>query len=303
MENKKRILAISYSQTGQLDEITDKFLSPLIHADVDRIKYSPVTSYPFPWTSEEFFQTMPESVLETPCELNKINYKFSQYDLIILAYQPWYLSPSIPTSSLLQDDSFLSLIKDTPVITLIGARNMWINSQDSVVKRIKDAGGRLIGNIPFIDRNQNQISAITILHWMLTGRKSRKWGVFPTPGVSDEDIHSASKYGEILNESIQLNELENIQSKFLDLGLISIQTDILFIEGKAKRIFRIWAGLIKKFGTSFKGRKRLLLAFKYYLVIALFVVAPVLVSLYKILLVPFLLQQIKRKKEYLCEKK
>ena len=294
----KKILAISYSQTGQLDEITDNFLTPLTNVDVDRIKYSPVIPFPFPWTSESFFQTMPESVLEKPCALNEINYKYNQYDLIILAYQPWYLSPSIPTSSLLQNEDFLRLIKDTPVITLVGSRNMWINSQESVVRRIKDAGGKLIGNIPFIDRNQNQLSAITILDWMLTGKKRKKYHLLPLPGISDEDIKSATKFGLILDESIRENNFQNLQSRFLELGLISIQTDILFIEEKAKRIFKIWAVLIRKFGNKPKGRVLLVTAFKYYLFVALFFVAPIVVGLYQILVAPLINKSIKKKKEY-----
>lgn len=293
----QKILVVYYSQTGQLNEITENFISTLQNVEIDKFTYSPVVPFPFPWTSEVFFDSMPESVNETPVPLKDINYTYKQYDLVIFAYQPWFLSPSIPASSLLQNEEFLSRIKNTPVITLIGTRNMWLNSQESVKLRITNAGGRIIGNIPFIDRAQNQLSAITILHWMLTGKKTKKYNIFPKPGVSDEDILSAADYGKILNEAIQNNNLDGIQDKFLKVGRISIPTEILFIEGKAKRLFKIWTHLISKFGTTPIKRKWLVQAFKYYLIIALFVVAPFVVAFYQIFIAPFMFKAINKKKQ------
>ena len=215
MERIQKVLIVSYSQSGQLNEITENFIKPLQNVDVDYIRYAPATPYPFPWTSEVFFDVMPQSVLESPTELKPIEFKHAKYNLIIFAYQPWFLSPSIPASSLLQNEEFLSRVKDTPIITLIGSRNMWLNSQESIKSRIINAGGRIVANLPFIDRNQNQVSAITILHWMLTGKKSKKYNIFPLPGVSDEDIRSATDFGQLLNEAIQKNDLSNLQSDFL----------------------------------------------------------------------------------------
>jgi hypothetical protein len=81
---------------------------------------------------------------------------------------------------------------------------------------------------------------------------------------------------------------------------MQIPTDILFIEERAKKIFRIWAGLIKKKGTTPEKRKRLVGFFKYYLLIALFMVAPVLLFVYNLLIAPFTGNTIKKKKEYFC---
>jgi len=258
-----KVLVVSYSQSGQLNEISDNFIKGLENVEIDSIRYSTKHQFPFPWTSEVFFDAMPESVMETPLELNEIRYKYSKYDLIIFAYQPWFLSPSIPASSLLQDQEFLSRVAGTPVITLIGSRNMWINSQESVKARILNAGGQIIANIPFIDRAQNHISAITILHWMLKGKKTKKYNIFPKPGVSEEDILFASNYGKILNEAIQANDLTNLQLKFLSQEKILLPTNIMFIEEKAKRLFKIWTNLIIRFGKSPVKRKWLLRAFKY----------------------------------------
>lgn len=297
MDKLYKILLLSYSQTGQLNEITNNFAGELHTVDIDRVQYNPVTPFPYPWTSKAFFDCMPECVLETPVPLQKIEYKYSKYDLIIFAYQPWFLSPSIPANSILQDNTFLSLLHDTPVITLIGSRNMWLNSQASVKKRITEAGGTIIGNVPFVDKNQNQISAVTILHWMLKGEKTRKYGLFPKPGVNEKDIQSATQFGAILNQSIESKDLTDIQSKFLSLGLITLPTDIVFIEERAKRLFSIWANLIRKYGTTPKGKRRVVTAFKYYLFIALFIAAPIVVFVYQLCIAPFISKSITKKKQ------
>jgi len=297
MDKIRKILVISYSQSGQLDEITDNFIQPLQNVEIDRIKYNTEVPYPFPWTSASFFDTMPESVLEKPVPLKKITYKYSRYDLVIFAYQPWYLSPSIPATSLLSDNKFLSKIEKTPVITLIGSRNMWLNSQESVKSRIIGAGGSIVANLPFADRNQNQISAITILHWMLSGKKVRKNRFLPLPGVSDKDICSAIDFGKMLNQSIMKGDLTKLQDEFIATGFINLTAEIIFIEKKAKRLFRIWAGIISKYGKSQTRRKLLISAYKYYLFIALFFVAPIVMIFYKVLFVPFTYKKINREKQ------
>lgn len=294
-----KILVISYSQSGQLTEILTNFIQPL-RDEVEFITIEPKIKFTFPWASHKFFDTMPETVLEDLIELERIDFKSEKYDLIILGYQPWFLSPSLPTTALLKDKDFKKLLNGTNVITIIGARNMWINAQESVKKHIASAGGRLIGNIPFIDKHNNTLSAVSILHWMLTGKKEKKYGIFPKPGVSDKDIAESAVFGKILQKEIQKKSLENFQPKVLSTNRVNIATNILFIEGKAKRLFMIWAKLIVKKGTTEKRRKLWVNLYKYYLLLALFIVAPIVFLFYSILIRPFSQRSIMRKKEYFC---
>ncbi|WP_138481775.1 hypothetical protein [Dyadobacter bucti] len=295
-----KILVVNYSQTGQLNEIIDQFLSPFDPASIERLLIFPDKPFVFPWTSDEFFDKMPECVLEEPIALKPYQFGSDRYDLIVIGYQPWFLSPSLPVTTLLQDPQFQARMSGTPVVTLIAGRNMWLNSQESVKKYIKDAGGKLVGNIPFMDRTSNLVSAVTILHWMLTGRKDKKWGVLPFPGVSKEDIQSGALFGGIIKNAWVKGDYAGLQNDVLATGLIAIPTDILFIEQRAKKLFRIWAGLIKKKGTTPAKRKRLVGFFKYYLLVALFMVAPMLLLVYNLLIAPFTGNTIKKKKEYFC---
>ncbi len=294
----KKVLAINYSQSGQLDEIMDNFLLPFSEVDVDRIKINAEKKFDFPWKIPAFFDVMPECVTEIPTTLSSFSFKYETYDLIIIGYQPWFLSPSIPTTSLLKQVEFQNRLKNTPVVTIIGARNMWLNAHKSVVNLVQQAGGRMIGNLPLIDKSSNLLSAGSILHWMLTGKKERKWGLLPMPGVSEEDITGAAKFGELLNEKMETGAFENYQDELVHSGGLTINTNILFIEGRAKKIFSIWANLILKKEAQGKKRSFWVSFFKYYLVVALFVVSPFVILIYNVLIRPFTGRSIQKLKQY-----
>lgn len=293
----KKVLVIHFSQSGQLTEIVNNFASELSNADIDHQLIVPEKAFPFPWTTPVFFDKMPETVLEKEIELKENTYKYEQYDLIVFGYQPWFLSPSQPATALLKNQKFRKLLKDTPVITLIGSRNMWLNSQESIKKYILEAGGKLVGNVALADKSNNLVGVVTILHWMLKGEKTKKWGIFPKPGVSDEDIAGVKQYGVLANEVLENGCFDALQSEIIARGGVPVDTNILFIEERAKRLFIIWAKLILK--KSEKGKRRFWVnAFKYYLIFALFIVSPVLLLLYRVLILPFTLSGVKKKKQY-----
>ncbi len=290
-----KILCIFYSQTGQLTKILENMLSSFKGHDLDVIELQAINPYPFPWTAHSFFNEMPETVLEKPIALKKINFKHTSYDLVIMGYQPWFLSPSPPVTSLLDDSNFKSLIKDTDIITVIGARNMWINAQKSIHTKLNNAGAKLIANIPLIDTNNNYVSAITILYWMLSGKKKRLLGIFPEPGIPANEMLKAATAGHIIHEGLQKKSFESLQQKIVKELQINIPSSILFIEKRAKRIFLIWAKLIHS--KKAKTRKALIVLFQYYLFFALFIVAPILLTVYKLIFYPFLFKRIKKEKQ------
>ena len=294
----KKILCINYSQSGQLDEILDNFVSPIEGIQLDRVKVEPKTPFPFPWNPDNFYGIMPETVMEDPIELAPIAFKEEAYDLIILGYQPWFLSPSIPTTSLLKHEEFKKRIANTPVVTVIGARNMWLNSQTSVVKHIEDAGGYMAGNIVHTDRAPNLLSAVSIAHWMMTAKKTRKWGIFPIPGVSQEDIEGSGKFGRMLNPYIESGTYDGFQKEAVESDGLRISTSILFIEGRAKKIFYLWANLIKKKEAKGKKRKFWVRFFRTYLNFALFGIAPIVLTIYTVLFRPLTQKSIARKKKH-----
>src|SRR6185312_4517916 len=113
--------------------------------------------------------------------------------------------------SLLQHPAFIPVLKNTPVVTISGCRNMWINAQEKMKLHLKNAGANLVGNIALVDEHNNYVSLVTILYWMLTGKKDRKWGIFPKPGVADEDIANSAIFGETVKEHLQKQEWSGLQ--------------------------------------------------------------------------------------------
>lgn len=294
----QNILVVHYSQSGQLTEILQNFCKPFSDSTIEWVKVEPATAFPFPWTTARFFDAMPETVLEKPIPIQPLPFKREQYDLIIFGYQPWFLSPSLPASAILQDETFRNLAKGTNVVTVLGCRNMWINSQEAVKKQLASAGANLVGNVPFIDKTSNLVSVVTILHWMLTGQKTKKWGIFPKPGVSDEDIAHASTFGEMLKNKLEKNEVAKFQEELVASGGVRIPVSILFIESRAKKLFLIWANLITGKTTKGGNRKFWINFFKYYLIFALFIVSPIVLMIYHIFVRPFTGQHIKRELAY-----
>ncbi len=293
----KKVLALYYTQSGQLEEITNNFLKPIADAghSVEMHHLRPVDDFPFPWkTAPVFFDAMPESVKQVPRELQPFQFKESKYDLVVFAWQPWFLSPSIPANSMLNNEMVKAVLKDTPVITLIGSRNMWLNAQEKVKKLLKDAGAKLVGNIVLADRGNNQIGVLTIFHWMLNGKKERKWGILPMPGIAQADIDKVPIYGSIVAPYIAKGSYDGMQQELVNAKAVEIKYSLMYIESKAGIMFKIWGGKI--YGS--KKRKALLVAFKYYLLIALFVAAPIILLIHSILVRPFLVSRTKRKFEY-----
>jgi hypothetical protein len=290
----KKVLAIYYTQSGQMTEIIDSLTAPLISAgeSVETVIIKPVEDYNFPWTGSRFFSVMPSCVLGIPAPLEPLGFKEVKYDLIIMGYQPWFLSPSIPSNSLLNDDTFKALLKDTPVVTISAARNMWINAYVRIRSMLKDAGANLVGNIALADRHANVVSFVTIFYWMLSGKKDKYLNIFPKPGVAEDDITHTKVFGGIIEEYLTKGSWDGLQDALLEQKAVEIKYKLMFIEARAKPIFAVWA----KFIAKRKNRVPWLSAFKYYLFIALFLGAPVLLTLDAVFLRPFSSRRIKAQK-------
>jgi hypothetical protein len=290
----KKVLAIYYSQSGQMTQVIDALTAPITAAGatVEKVQIKPVDDYKFPWTGNSFFSVMPDCVLSVPTALQPLGIKETVYDLVILGYQPWFLSPSIPANSLLNTDEFKAIVKDTPVLTISTARNMWINAWVRIKDSINAAGANLVGNIALVDKHPNPVSFVTIFYWMLTGKKERYLNLFPKPGVSEADIANTKIFGETIVPHLQNNDWDTLQNELLAQKAVVIKYPLMFIEARAKPIFAVWAKIISKR----TNKTRWLSAFKYYLFVALFLGAPVLLTLDAVLLRPFSSKRTKAKK-------
>ena len=298
----KKVLVVTYSQSGQLDQIVRNVLTELKNDDsisIHHEKLKPTPDFPFPWKDIGFWDAMPESVRMIPSSLETFKFDSKEkFDLIILGYPIWFLSPPIPLNTFLMSPEAREVMNNTPVITIIGSRNMWVGAQEDIKKKIAGNNGDLRGNISLRDRHHNLPSVVTIIHWMLTGIKDRYLGIFPKPGISDKDISEANRFGGTIHNALLKGHYEDLQEKLLELNSVELLPDIVSIELKAKRIFKFWSAFIlKKGGPGSKERIPRLKMFKWYLLFVIFVVSP-LASLIYYLTYPLFVFRIKKKLKY-----
>lgn len=292
----KKVLAIYYSQSGQLGEIVDNFTSPLVEegVSVETVRVRMVNEPNFPWTGDTFFSVMPDCQLDIPAPLLPFELKETKYDLIVLGYQAWFLSPSIPFNSLMQTPQLKAVLKDTPVITITGARNMWLNAFVRVKKLIKAAGANHVGNIALVDKHPNPVSFVTIFHWMLKGKKTRYLNIFPLPGVSDADIKNTRFFGRSVFEYLDIDNWRGLQDNLTAQKAVVLNYNLMVIEGAAGKIFKVWANFI----ANRKNKLPWIRAYKYYLLVAFFLGAPILITLDAILFRFTSPKRIRARKEY-----
>jgi hypothetical protein len=284
----KKVLVVYYSQTGQLREIVDSVMAPLRASGEVTLTFEeirPKTPFPYPWTSDEFFQAMPESVRGIACELQPLSLNGQEFfDLVIIAWQPWYLSPSIPVHAFFQHETAKKLLSGKPVITIIGSRNMWIMAHERIREYLKPMQAKLVGNIVLYDKAPNLISVVSIIHWLFTGRKERYLKIIPPAGVSKEDIRNSSKFGDIILDSIRRNDMEHLRPSLIKAGAVDVLPSLVMLEKRGKIFFRLWAAFIlKKGGYGDPARIARVRLFKYYLLTVIYIVSPFASLLYFIL--------------------
>ena len=299
----KEVLVIYYSQTGQLFDILSNISSAFVGEKVNLSYYEivPEPQFEFPWKQEKFYDTFPESFLQIPSKFHppKSEILGKKYDLVILGYQVWYLTPSIPINSFLKSGFAKQLLEDTPVLTVLACRNMWIQAQEKMKKLLSALNAKLVGHIALVDRHINHISVITISHWMFSGKKDRFLGIFPKPGVSDTDIDQAKKFGHPIKKAVLANEFSTLQENLLQLGALHINPFLVRTDERGNVLFSKWANLIIKKGKPGDPKRLKWIAlFKYYLLFAIWVIAPIVFVVFLLTYLPMTPKRNREKKYY-----
>ena len=274
----KRVLLVHFSQTGQLARVARRLVSPLAEASemelVEEV-LRPRTPYPFPWPLGRFLDAMPETVLLEPPELEPLSVRADdRFDLVILAYQVWYLAPSGPITAFLKSETGKQLLRGRPVVTVIACRNMWLLAQEAVKGLIREAGGMLRDNVVLTDRGGALETLITTPRWLLTGRRNAFCGL-SAAGVSEGEIEGADRFGRALLAALRADRERQEVSMLVGLGAARVDPRLIFSERAARRAFSVWSRLIRLGGAAGSaGRVPLLALFSVYLVAMIIVVVP-----------------------------
>lgn len=276
--NHKKILVVHFSQTGQLTRLVDSFISPLKNdsfVEVSYKKIKPLRAYPFPWDLMTFMDSFPESINLDGCEIEEFADDENDYDLIILAYQVWFLSPSIPTVAFLKSSYAQKKFKNKPVITLIGCRNMWVMAQEKMKKLLNNLGANLIDNVVLIDRGNSLETFITTPRWLLTGKKDSIFGLSEA-GIAEDEIKKSDRFGKALLQALKNDDEKKHKTLLKGLEAVKVNTKLIRSEKIATKSFTIWGALIRKLGKpgSLK-RKPVVLLYLVFLLLMILTVVPI----------------------------
>lgn len=296
----KKILLVYYSQTGQLTRLAENFVQPLEQAGVfvEKLAIKPQQEYAFPWRFMRFFNTFPESVHLQPSPIEPPQFQHEKYNLVILAYTVWFLSPSQPITAFLQSEQAKQVLNNTPVITLIGCRNMWLMAQEKVKKMLTDCGAHLVGNVVKVDQSNDWASFITTPLWMLTGKK--KVGNLPSAGIAESEMEDVKRFGERLLQIF--NENRPLDSTiFRQMQAVKIDEKLMMSEQVGHRSFYLWGKLLIKCGQISPTLRQAVLYFYIVFLVALILTVVPISAVIKRLLRPLLKEKLEKKKAYFAE--
>ena len=244
----KRVLVVHYSQSGQLGQIAGNIAAPLRAAGVEVVEeiLRPREPYPFPWPFFDFLDAFPETFrLDPPPNHPPAADPDTPFDLVILAYQVWYLSPAMPMTAFLQSAEGRRLVDGRPVVTVVACRNMWLGAQEKMAQLVADAGGRLI----------------------VLG--------LPPAGVAPAEIAGAERFGRALAEALARDEERSGRPLLTGLRAVRVNPRLIVSERAGQRAFRVWSGFIRLFGKRGQWRRRPVLAlFVTYLLLLIVTVVP-----------------------------
>jgi hypothetical protein len=194
---KKRVLVVSWSQSGQLGRVRDAFVAPFAEAghDVVRVELTPVTPYPFPWKVTSFFGEFPETVLGRPKPIAPVEIPPGDWDLVVLAAQVWFLSPSQPVAAFLASPA-AEVLRGRRVLTLVSCRNMWLTGWRKLVTAIQARGGVVTDRVVATQSGPEFASFFTTLAFMLTGRRDAIKAL-PAATVADETFARLADHGRV----------------------------------------------------------------------------------------------------------
>ena len=267
-----------YTQTGQALAIARSLCAPLEAAGCRVVtrEIRPVTAYPYPWSSEAFFQVFPESRLGIACAIEPVDLSgaVAEADLVLVVGQSWYLSLSTPLHAFFQSPEVRAYLHGRPVVFVNGCRNMWVMTQSETRRYLREIGARYVGFIELHDRAPNLVSVLTIIRWLFYGRKEAT-RLLPAAGVSQRDVADADRFGLVILRTLYDGQWEQLQERLMREGAVTFIPHLYFIERNGYRMWGRWAHFVRHRGGAGdprrQGRLRL---FKAYLFFVLYAVSP-----------------------------
>jgi len=296
-----RILVITYSQTGQTNAIAEALLKGFGNdCEFTYVQLEPEKAYPFPWNGRAFFDAMPETVLEIPLALKPVNLDPEQkFDLVLLGWQPWFLSVNRPILSFMRSETGRRILHNTPVLSFLGCRNMWVSANEKMKRYLAEAGAQHIGQIAMVNHSPNLVSLITILAWMLKGIKKNFMGIFPSGGIDENYYHKSPAMGSAVYRALKQGCWDGLQEELLSLGAMHIKPKLILMEKTGSQRFIFFAKWIAAKGAEgAQSRVPRVVFFSWFLPFMIVLLTP-LITIARPLQILFKRRQLQREAAYL----
>lgn len=232
----KKALIIFYSQAGQTAKAVEEFRKGLqsgYTCDVAEVRSA--ETFSFPWKMTAFFRAFPRCHRGPLPEVNVTPPKpWENYDLVVLAYQVWFLSPSLPIQGFLHSQSAQNL-SGKEVLGLVTCRNLFTGAMIRVKRRLTELGAEYLGQITLCERTPLWASFVTTPRWMLTGRKNA-FSIFPEAGLTSAEYAPLAELGRRVADPVQA------RSAILTSNLNRVSLELMDLVGSS--FFRFWSKII-----------------------------------------------------------
>lgn len=275
-----KIAVFYYTQSGQALEVARNIVKPLEQTHDCTVAYNeikPLHRFPLPWSRHEFFDAFPESRLGLPpCGIESMNVSsVTDAELVFIVGQSWFLSPSLPLQAFFTDKSMKKYLHGRKVVFVNCCRNMWLMTMLKIRDYLEQANASMVGHIVFQDDAPNLVSVLTIIRWLLYGKRNGRY-MLPNAGISASDITNSSRFGELIKVAINSGDYHSLQTRLMNIGAIKYKPSVLFLERLGYRIFGLWAKFIRRKGMfGDKRRRARCTLFMVYLIIMLYLVSPI----------------------------
>lgn len=281
---RRSILLVHFSQSGQTRAVADALTAPLRDAGhaIDELELAALEPAPWPWPFWQFLDSFPETVAQSPVTLQPWSCATS-YDLVILAYPVWFLSPAPAIASWLRSPQARQLLAKTPVVTVTTCRNMWVEAHRDVLELLRAADATPTDHLALTDPGPALATFITTPRWVLTGRREAFWGL-PRAGLTEEQIQGVSRYGLRIRQALEDTQWQAGRSMLEGTDALRVDPALAGSERIGKRSFRIWGRLLRACGAPGTPLRRVVLvAYMAFLLLMIMTVVPVSLLLRRLL--------------------
>ncbi|MFJ6799039.1 hypothetical protein [Streptomyces sp. NPDC091268] len=206
-----------------------------------------VPRYPYPWRVREFFECMPEALNgEPPTPVPTGLDPAERFDLVIIGWQVWFLSPSLPIQAFFTAAEAV-VLRGTRVISVTCCREICQRAQARMRMLIRQTGGVLTDSIVLTHQGGSMVGYLTAPRLMLSGRREAG-ALLPAAGVAQHDIDGLARFGVRLRETQNRWAEAEPGSLLADLAPTDVNTSALLPEMIGAAVMTLFARVARRCG-------------------------------------------------------